>query len=87
MLGKHTDAFLDELVMSTDRKTEARLWYIDDWGGYERILPHEGTYLIGKVNTQCLERTNGIVRQQTGRCTDVRIILANSRSRHKSPLG
>jgi IS1 family transposase len=66
-VGKHTDAFLNELVVSTEGKTEARLWYTDDWGGYERVLPSEDTHVVGKENTQRLERTNGIVRQQTGR--------------------
>ena len=37
------------------------------WGGYERVLPPEVTHGIGKDNTQRLERTNGIVRQQSGR--------------------
>ncbi|MEM1279879.1 MAG: hypothetical protein AAGG53_07695 [Cyanobacteria bacterium P01_H01_bin.152] len=39
LVGKHTDAFLDALVVSTEEKTKARLWYTDDWGGYERVLP------------------------------------------------
>jgi hypothetical protein len=39
----------------------------DDWGGYERVLPLEVQHYIGKDKTQRLERTNGIVRQQTGR--------------------
>ena len=66
-VGKHTDAFLSELVMNTEGKTTATLWYTDGWGGYERVLPPELTHVIGKENTQRLERTNGIVRQQTGR--------------------
>jgi insertion element IS1 protein InsB len=65
-VGKHTDAFLNELVVRTEGKTEARLWYTDDWGGYERVLTSEVTHVVGKENTQRLERTNGIVRQQTG---------------------
>lgn len=36
-------------------------------GRYERVLPPEVTHFIGKENTQRLERTNGIIRQQTGR--------------------
>ncbi|MEM6433991.1 MAG: hypothetical protein AAF773_09085, partial [Cyanobacteria bacterium P01_D01_bin.115] len=51
---KHTDAFLDELVVSTEGKTEARLWYTDNWGGYERVLPPEVTHVVGKENTQRL---------------------------------
>ena len=37
------------------------------WGGYERVLFPESFHLIGKENTQKLERTNGIIRQQIGR--------------------
>lgn len=66
-VGKHTDAFFEELVVSTEGKTGVRLWYTDDWGGYERVLPPEVTHVVGKENTQRLERSNGIVRQQTGR--------------------
>ena len=39
----------------------------DNWGGYQRVLPPEILHYIGKDKTQRLERTNGIVRQQTGR--------------------
>ena len=66
-VGKHTDEFLEELIVSTEGKTDAKLWYTDDWGGYERVLPAEVTHIIGKESTQRLERTNGIIRQQTGR--------------------
>lgn len=66
-VGKYTDKFLAELVANTEGKTDCQRWHTDDWGGYERILPPEVTHIIGKENTQRLERTNGIVRQQTGR--------------------
>lgn len=66
-VGKHTDALLTDLVTSTEGKTDCKLCYTDDWGGYERVLPPEVTHVIGKENTQRLERTNGISRQQTGR--------------------
>lgn len=66
-VGKHTDSFLSELLFNTEGKTDYKVWYTDDWGGYERILPPEVIHIIGKENTQKLERTNGIVRQQTGR--------------------
>ena len=42
-------------------------WYPDDGGGYERVLPSEVTHIVGKENTQRLERTNGMIRQQIGR--------------------
>ena len=66
-MGNHPDACLDELVVSPEGKPEARLWYTDDWGGYERVLLPDVTHGIGKDNTQRLDRTNGIVRQQSGR--------------------
>ena len=66
-VGKHTDDFLRELVTSTEGKTDAKLWFTDNWVGYERVLPPEVKHLVGKENTQGLERTNGITRQQTGR--------------------
>lgn len=66
-VGKHTDQLLEELVMSTEGKTACKQWNSDDWGGYERVLPLEIEHYIGKDRTQRLERTNGIIRQQTGR--------------------
>ena len=66
-VGKHTDSLLDELMSSTEGKTDCKNWNSDDWGGYERILASEISHYIGKDRTQRLERTNGIVRQQTGR--------------------
>jgi IS1 family transposase len=66
-VGKHTDELLEELIVSTEGKTDCKQWNSDDWGGYERVLPLEIEHYIGKDQTQRLERTNGIVRQQTGR--------------------
>lgn len=66
-VGKHTDKFLAELVANTGGKTACTCWCTDEWGGYERVLTPEQQHVVGKENTQRLERTNGIVRQQTGR--------------------
>jgi IS1 family transposase len=66
-VGKHTDDLIKELVASTEGKTACKRWNSDDWGGYERVLPPEILHYVGKDKTQRLERTNGIVRQQTGR--------------------
>jgi IS1 family transposase len=66
-VGKHTDALIEELVVSSEGKTTCKRWNSDGWGGYERVLPQEILHHIGKDKTQRLERTNGIVRQQTGR--------------------
>lgn len=66
-VGKHTDELLEELVVSTEGKTACKEWNTDNWGGYERVLPLEVLHYIGKDKTQRLERTNGTVRQQTGR--------------------
>lgn len=66
-VGKHTDALIEQLVLDTEGKTNCKQFNSDDWGGYERVLPPEVQHHIGKDKTQRLERTNGIVRQQTGR--------------------
>lgn len=66
-VGQHTDAFLTDLVTSTEGKTNAKIWSSGGWGGYERVLPLDVTHIVGKENTQRVERTNGIVRQKTGR--------------------
>lgn len=54
-------------MTSTEGKTDCKNWNRDDWGEYERILASKISHYIGKDRTQRLERTNGIVRQQTGR--------------------
>jgi len=66
-VGKHTDSLAQELVTSTEGKTDCKEWGTDGWEGYKRVLPDEVDHYIGKALTQRLERTNGIVRQQTGR--------------------
>ncbi len=66
-VGKHTDELIEELVTSTEGKTDCQKWNTDGWGGYERVLPPEVEHHISKDYTQLLERTNGILRQQTGR--------------------
>lgn len=66
-VGKHTDSFIEELVNSTEGKTACLNWQTDGWSGYERVLSSYVNHQIGKQNTQRLERTNGILRQQTGR--------------------
>ncbi len=66
-MGKHTDELIEQLVMNTEGKTDCKQFNSDNWGGYERVLPPEIQHYVGKDKTQRLERTNGIVRQQTGR--------------------
>jgi IS1 family transposase len=66
-VGKHTDELAIELVSSTQAKTDCSEWHTDGWSGYERVLDDEVEHYISKALTQRLERTNGIVRQQTGR--------------------
>jgi len=66
-VAKHTDELIEELIVTTEGKTDCQRWNSDDWGGYERVVPPDVLHHISKDRTQRLERTNGIVRQQTGR--------------------
>jgi IS1 family transposase len=66
-VGKHTDELAQELISSTEGKTDCKEWGTDGWQGYGRVLPSEVDHYISKALTQRLERTNGILRQQTGR--------------------
>jgi insertion element IS1 protein InsB len=66
-VGKHTDDLIEQLVINTEGKTQCKQFTTDDWSGYERVLPDEIHHHIGKDRTQWLERTNGALRQQTGR--------------------
>ena len=58
--------FNEEIIINTEIKTHCKILFTDGWGGKERILSPEVNHVIGKDNTQQLERTNGILRQQTG---------------------
>lgn len=67
-IGKHTDSLAVELVINTQGKTDCTEWHTDGWGGYERVLRDDQIeHYISKALTQRVERTNGILRQQTGR--------------------
>lgn len=66
-VGKHTDLLLMELLVSTEGKTSCQEWDTDGWGGYERVVPDIVSHFISKALTQQVERTNGTLRQQTGR--------------------
>lgn len=66
-VGKHTDELIEEIVESSEGKTDCQSWNTDGWGGYERVLPENIEHHIGKDKTQKIERINGILRQQTGR--------------------
>lgn len=64
-VGKHTDELAQELVSSTEGKTDCSESHTDGWDGYERVLCDRIDHYISKLLTQRLERTNGIIRQQT----------------------
>jgi len=66
-VSKHTDSLAQELITSTEGKTDCKEWGTDGWKGYERMLPSEVGHYISKTLTQRLERTNSTLRQQTGR--------------------
>ena len=47
-VGKHTDAFIEELINNTEGKTDCPNWSTDGWGGYERVLSLESKPIIIK---------------------------------------
>ncbi|MEM8780168.1 MAG: IS1 family transposase [Cyanobacteria bacterium P01_G01_bin.49] len=66
-VGKHTHIFAEELVNNTFGKTDCQNWKTDGWDAYSKVLLGAINHEISKKKTQRLERTNGIIRQQTGR--------------------
>lgn len=66
-VGKHTDELAPELVVSIQVGSDCKEWHTDGRSGYERALcSDEIEHCISKGLTQRVERTNGIMRQQTG---------------------
>ena len=50
------------------QRTDCKEWDTDGWSGYGRVLPEEVDPLYQQdLDTTMFVRTNGIVRQQTGR--------------------
>ncbi len=47
--------------------TDCQKWKTDGWPSYQRVLPPLVKHQVEKIGTQRLERTNGILRQQTGK--------------------
>ena len=51
LVGKHTDELAQELVTSTEGKSDCKQWHTDGWGGYERVLNNEVDHYIRKALT------------------------------------
>ena len=66
-VGKHNDTLLSQLWSSTEGKTACKFWNTDGHEDYKRIFTSEIRHRASKKYTQQIERTNGIIRQQTGR--------------------
>ncbi len=66
-VGKRKDQLLEEMLVTTEGKTQCQNWNTDGLRGYQRVLTEEIEHQISKKGNQRLERTNGILRQQTGR--------------------
>jgi hypothetical protein len=50
-VGKHTDAFIEQLVVNTEGKSDCKQLNTDDWGGYERVLPNALEFLFEAIAT------------------------------------
>lgn len=61
-------------------------YYTDDWGAYERHLP-TSKYLIGKRNTQAIERKHLTFRTRIKRLTRKTICFSKLESIHDAVIG
>lgn len=82
-VGKHTDVFIEQLVVNTEGKTDCKQLNTDEWGGYERVLPPEIKHYIGKDQTQRLERRMEHYDNKREDGIDDRISLQRSGNRPK----
>ena len=48
-VGKHTDELAQELISSTEGRTDCKEWGTDGWQGYRRVLPDEVDHYISKA--------------------------------------
>lgn len=51
-VGKHTDAFAQELIWNSEGKTDVVIWFTDGWKAYQRKLSDENEIWVGKLGTQ-----------------------------------
>lgn len=62
------------------------VFYTDDWGSYERNLPAV-SHLIGKKNTQIIERKNLTLRTRIKRLCRKTICFSKSETMHDTVIG
>ena len=53
-VGKHTDELIEELLITTEGKTDCKQWNSDNWGGKKRVLPPEIEHYSGKDRTRAI---------------------------------
>jgi insertion element IS1 protein InsB len=63
-----------------------RHFFTDDWGAYSRKLPSEN-HVIGKANTQCIERKNLTLRTRIKRLARKTICFSKSETMHDIVIG
>jgi hypothetical protein len=51
-VGKHTDELVQELVASTESKTDCQEWHTDGWEASERVLTPEASHYVSQALTQ-----------------------------------
>jgi len=83
--GRRTDASLKKLL-SLLKGFDIRLWFTDDWGSYERLLPEE-KHIIGKRYTQKVERRNLNLRTRIKRLARKTICFSRSEELHDKVIG
>jgi insertion element IS1 protein InsB len=83
--GRRTDEELAVLLSLMSHLTIDK-YYTDDWGGYTRLLP-DAQHVIGKSNTQTIERKNLNFRTHIKRLTRKTICFSKSEQIHDNVIG
>ena len=83
--GRRKDKVLEKLLEHLEG-FKIKVFFTDDWGAYERLLP-ESKHIIGKANTQGIERENLNFRARIKRLARKTICFSRSEEIHDKVIG
>ncbi|WP_062262490.1 IS1 family transposase [Endozoicomonas arenosclerae] len=83
--GRRKDSVL-KLLLAHLEGYSIKTYFTDDWGAYERLLPKE-QHIVGKANTQGIERENLNFRTRLKRLNRKTICFSRSEKVHDKVIG